>query len=200
MRGWPEIKDQILDALRALPGPEEVPRIPLQTGVPTELRLLREARPSPAVALADAARCGLGWHPLESWGVWTRPGRALLSVPLERGQDVPADAPLRLHLDCVAPPRALRVRLRLLPDGPACDFLAGDGTRFTQVLDLPPGAASIELEIDSGAEGVPLDEPGGRRVGLGLAGLLVCRPDDILARLAFLERRRCTFRPPPSPS
>lgn len=113
---------------------------------------------------------------------------------------MPADAPLRLHLDCVAPPRALRVRLRLLPDGPACDFLAGDGTRFTQVLDLPPGAASIELEIDSGAEGVPLDEPGGRRVGLGLAGLLVCRPDDILVRLAFLERRRCTFRPPPSPS
>jgi hypothetical protein len=200
LRGWPEIKVQILDALRALPEPEGVPRIPLQTGVPAELRLLREARPSLAMALADTARCGLGWHPLESWGVWTRPGRALLSVPLERGQDAPADAPLRLHLDCVAPPRSLRVRLRLLPDGPACDFLAGDGARFTHVLDLPLGASSIDLEIDSGTEGVPLDDLAGRRVGLGLAGLLVCRPDDILARLAFLERRRCTFRPPLPPS
>jgi hypothetical protein len=197
LRGWPEIKDQILDALRALPPPCEAPRPAVGVGVPAELRLLRETRPSPAMALADTARCGLGWHPLERWGVWTRPGRALLSVQLGRGAEHPADAPLRLHLDCVAPPGALRVRMRLLPDGPVDAFLAEDSERFMRVLDLPPGLASIDLEIDSGAEGVRLDGPDGRRVGLGLAGLLVCRPDDILARLEFLERRGCPFRPSP---
>ena len=87
--------------------------------------------------------------------------------------------------------------MRLLPDRPVDEFLAEDGARFMRVLDLPPGLATIDLEIDSGAEGVRLDDPDGRRVGLGLAGLLVCRPDDILARLDFLERRRGVFRASP---
>lgn len=200
LRDWGAVKDQILAALRAVPAAEDAAasaaararQLALRPGRVLALRLAGEAVPSIDMALADMARVGLGWHPLEPWGVWTRPGRARLRVPLE----APTAAPMRLQLDCVAPPQDLPVRLRLGPDGPERRLLAAAGMRFTLALDAPPGLAAIDLEIESGEPGVVLPSPDGRRVGLGLAGVLLCRPDDLAARIEFLEQRRLAFRPP----
>ena len=193
LRSWGEVKDQILAALRAVPPVAEgiTGSLTLRPGRVLALRLLGEPVPSTDMALADVVRLGLGWHPLESWGVWTRPGLARLRVPL----DAPIAVPMRLQLDCIAPPHDLPVRLRLGPHGPERRLLAEAGTRFTLVLDVPAGLDAIDLEIESAEPGVALS-PGGRRVGLGLAGLLLCRPDDLAARLEFLEQQRLAFRPP----
>jgi glycosyltransferase involved in cell wall biosynthesis len=201
LRDWGAVTDQILAALRDVPShagadavapaSRDLLRPTLRPGRPLALRLLGEPVPRVEMALADMARLGLGWHPLESWGVWTRPGRARLHLPL----DVPTSEPLRLQLDCVAPPQDLSVRLRLGPEGPEHRLLAEAGTRFTVALAAPPGLAAIDLDIDSEEPGVALSS-GGRRVGLGLAGVLLCRPDDLAARLEFLEQRRLAFQPP----
>ncbi|MBW8268656.1 glycosyltransferase [Caldovatus aquaticus] len=197
LRDWRAVKDQILAALRAVPAKEEAAalaeararQVALRPGRVLALRLAGETMPSVDMALADMARVGLGWHPLEPWGVWTRPGRAQLRLPLE----APTAAPMRLQLDCVAPPEDLTVRVRLGPGGPERRLLAPAGLRFTLTLEAPPGLAAVDLEIDSDEPGAAL--PDGRRVGLGLAALLLCRPYDLPARIAFLEQRRLPCRP-----
>jgi hypothetical protein len=68
------------------------------------------------------------------------------------------------------------------------------GQLQTLLIALPGGAGAAELsvELDSG-EGVRVpSDP--RLLGLGLSGLMLCREDDLAARLAYLEADR--FRRP----
>jgi hypothetical protein len=138
-------------------------------------------------------RDGPGWYPLDDWGVSTAAGLATLRLPLP--DDAPP-APLRLYLEMQAPRPAvpdavMEVLLRIgAPGGRATLFsvsLTG-AEAATCVFDLPaiPGPV-LEVEIDSG-EGVRALQHGeARLLGVGLRGFMLCRQDDHLARLAFLE-------------
>lgn len=199
LRGWGEVTDQILREIRLADGAEPAPparRLAVGLGAAYDLRLSDQQTPTPAMAVAEAARDGLGWHPLEDWGVWTRPGRARLRLPL--GEAGRAAGPLRLYLDCVAPPADFWFGLRATAEGASAaaalpvPVQAPARSRFTCALDVPEGAETLLVEIDNG-EGVPLGSrkaPDPRRVGIGLSGFMVCRRDDLLSRLEFLERQQ----------
>jgi len=194
LRDWGAITDQLLQELLTAERAEPVPleqRHAIRLGAPQPLRLFDESLPTLAMAAADAVRDGLGWHQLEDWGVWTRPGRATLRIPLGAA-GARAGAPLRLYLDCVAPPGDLALGIRAAPPyGPAATIEVRADSRFTCVLDPLDGAEAIEVEFDSGA-GVELaqDHPPRRSAGIGLTGFMLCRRDDLESRLEFLERTR----------
>ncbi|WP_431281338.1 glycosyltransferase [Humitalea sp. 24SJ18S-53] len=140
--------------------------------------------------LAETLRDPEGWHGVETWGCWSRPGTALLRLN-------PAGAegrPLRLLLDLRAPPGGEALvdaaadrddapgawqRLRL-PDAPTCRV----------VLEVPAGQGPITLRLDApgGAS-----RPDGREVGFGLVALTLAAADDAEARLALLEREAFTL-------
>jgi len=67
----------------------------------------------------------------------------------------------------------------------------GAGERVVCTLDLAEaGEGQAALELDC-AEGVLLGGEGPardlRRVGVGVSAVMACRPDDLAARLAWLE-------------
>jgi hypothetical protein len=142
--------------------------------------------------MADILRHGLAWHPLEPWGCWTRPGLAMLKIPLPEGS---AEVLWRVHLGCVAPPAAGGLRMRAFgADAAPGRFLAVEAEpqrRFACVLECEATEGGIIVEIDAGA-GAQIETEGGRAgraVGLGVTDVMVCRPEDLAARQDFLERQ-----------
>jgi hypothetical protein len=156
---------------------------PERRGLPASGPIWQFARAEaerPDLARADAAllREGPLWEAPESWGVRSRPGAARLSVPLPPDA---AGAALRLALALRGAERPARLVLRVAAEGlPAVEASAEleAGAAEVLLLDLPAGAR--------GAVSVLLDSP----AGVGLCSLLLCRLDDIPARLAFLEAQR----------
>jgi len=192
LRSWGEIADQIMGevlALRDGGGAGAGPRLRLEPGATCALRLAGDGSPSPAKALAETLREGLCWHPLESWGCWTRPGVARLRLKLAGG--VPAK-PMRVYLGCVAPAQEVRIGLRAYAAGspvPRFRRLAAEPhSRFTAVLEVAGRGDEILVEIDGG-EGVPTGTEDPRRLGLGITAVMACASDDLAARLDFLERQ-----------
>lgn len=198
-RGWSAVKDQVFAALRALaqrpPRPLEA-RASLALGRSYLVRRRPLARPDLDAAMADMAREGPGWYPLEEWGVWCRGGSSTLRLP------VPGEAsgtPLRLYLQTHSPPEPLAVNLRCHSRGVTIaqfEVTLQPGQHPTLMLDLPPAELDgpLEVEIDTG-EGVDLSRHGPedtRRVGPGLSGFMLCRLDDHASRLSFLEQQSLT--------
>ncbi|WP_137123788.1 glycosyltransferase family 1 protein [Roseomonas sp. HF4] len=191
LRSWAEIADQMMREASRSAAPLAAPRLALALGTTYPLRLIGGGEASRAKAVAEMVRDGLNWHPLEPWGVWTRPGlaRLRLTVPDAAGQ-----GPLRLYLGCVAPGQEVRIGLRAHGAGstpPAFLKLEAEaGSRFTCVLDVAAPGGEVVVEIDGGAgAGIGTRrKPDARRVGLGLTAVMLCRPDDLAARLDFLER------------
>jgi len=146
------------------------------------LRLLPGGVPVLAMVAADLVRDGDGWHPLEPWGVWTRPGIARLRLPLGLG----TQEPLRLHLALRGPPAAVPLTLRVGHGAPRRTVVAADAPGWL-TLDLPAEMrAELCIEIDSG-DGATLGT--GRWVGIGIIALMVCRTDDLLARADWFEQQ-----------
>ncbi|MFC3125763.1 glycosyltransferase [Pseudoroseomonas globiformis] len=195
-RSWSEIKDQTLAAVLEL---AEHPRQPLAARKTVNLgqqyrtqRLLR-TRPDVALALAEAVRDGLSWHPVEEWGVWCRSGAAILRIPLPPAA---LGTPLRLYLELRSPPVAVTIPVRCHSANAAVahfDVSLEAGGDNTFMLDLPPIAEGnlLEIELDNG-NGIDLPAlglPDPRRIGLGLRSFMLCRLDDYAARLGFLEQQ-----------
>jgi hypothetical protein len=138
------------------------------------------------MAVAEAARAGEGWHPLEDWGCWTRPGSALIRLPL------PAtfDGPLRLELALRAPGRdqvtALRLRREGGDFGPATELVLPAGSHQVAGLSAPAGPGAVEVLLESTATALLED---GRGIGVGVLALSVARADSVADRLAALEAR-----------
>ncbi|MBY0331138.1 MAG: hypothetical protein K2X49_10765, partial [Acetobacteraceae bacterium] len=100
------------------------------------------------------------------------------------------------HLLLAGPPSgAARIGVRAsLPGTPPAAFRAveiGAGERVACTLDLGPDvtdAAAIEIDC---TEGVLLGGEGAvrdlRTVGAGVLAVMACRPDDLAARVAWLE-------------
>ena len=98
---------------------------------------------------------------------------------------------------CCVGPRSGAVRIGLrasLPGFPPAPFRMlpiGAGERVACTLDLDlPGEGVAAIEIDC-AEGVLLGGEGTARdlrtVGAGVVAVMACRPDDLAARVAWLE-------------
>lgn len=195
LRSWADIADQAMRAIAARSAEAaEPPVLRAALAVIYPLRLTGGGTAERSMAMADMLRDGLAWHPLEPWGCWTREGLATLRVPLDPAQ---AQGRLRLHLGCVAPVGATEVRIRAFgaasSPGPFERVALGKGGEggFACVLDCDAAGGSVVVEIDGGAGTVIGRTKGsaGRIVGLGVTALMVCRPDDLQARLDFLERQ-----------
>lgn len=194
LRSWGDIADQMMrevSARRDAPVADPGARLPVLPGVTYPLCLTGGGRAERGKAVADLVRDGLNWHPLERWGVWTRPGiaRMRLSLPPGAGQGA-----LRLYLGCLPAGKEAAVRLRAFGLGSApprfTAVTAQGNARFTCVIGIETPGQEIVVEIDAGA-GTPLgteEKPDTRRVGLGLTSFMVCAADDLAARLDFLER------------
>ncbi|MBP0444049.1 glycosyltransferase [Roseomonas sp. SSH11] len=179
-RSWEAVLSQIGTALEAF-GQEEPPPVAERIAIPLGHRipLRRSASPVPdlSIALSDLVRDGVGWRPLEDWGAPMAEGRARLRMPLPPG----LSGLLRLHLE-----------LRGVGGGPLSFVLLADGA--------PAGAATIaEPPEGDFATAMPVEVAEGTRIldlewdaadGMGLRGLMICREDDLLARLDFLEAQR----------
>ncbi|WP_458096717.1 glycosyltransferase [Roseomonas sp. WA12] len=179
-RRWEQVLAQVLHAVHGFSGAEApgiADRLSFPLGHRLPLRRADSTRPDLAAALADSVRDGPGWRPPEDWGAALDGGPARLRLPLPPG----TSGLLRLHLEMRAEGgRSIQLALfadsapagaASIPDPPAGDFAAAIP------VDVAEGTAVLELELDAPS-------------GTGLRGLMLCRDDDLLARLDFLEGQR----------
>lgn len=190
LRSWTDIAEQVMREV--LLRHESAPAPTITPGVIHPLRLTGGGEATRRKAMADILRHGLAWHPLEPWGCWTRPGLAMLKIPLPEGS---AGGLWRVHLGCVAPPAGGGLRMRAFgADAAPGRFLALEAEpqrRFACVLECEATEGGIIVEIDAGA-GALIETEGaraGRAVGLGVTDVMICRPEDLAARQDFLERQ-----------
>jgi len=197
LRDWGAITRDVLEAIAGFAGGETAAadaRLPAPLAQAMPLRLFGRTRPDAEMALADLLRDGLGWHALEDWGCWSLPGRARLRLPLT----APVGEPLRLYLGLQTPPgRApITLRLRAMTEGGWGSLTLAPGARQTAFLDIeaaPDDAVVIEIEAAT-----PHALAGRRRgeaarsVGIGVTEVMVCRREDLAARIDFLERQHFT--------
>lgn len=195
LRSWADIADQAMREIAARHAEAAAPPVLLaQPAVVYPLRLIGGGSANRSKAMADILRDGLAWHPLEPWGCWTRDGLATLRLPVDPAV---AGETLRLHLGCVAPKGATAIRIRafgsVAAPGPFQHIMLEPGadSRFACVLDCDAQGGTVIVEIDGGMGTVIELAAGstGRVVGLGVTGVMLCRPDDLQARLDFLERQ-----------
>ncbi|MGG5888384.1 glycosyltransferase [Falsiroseomonas sp. HC035] len=192
LRAWPDVTGDLFDRLVAAPPAEEA-SLPAAPGLVLGLGEVAAPLPTAAMARADLLRAGEGWHRAEAWGCWTRPGRALLRLPVAPATDRSGDT-LRLHLMLRAPTRPQRVVLATPGVEPLVLELAA-GARAVAALELPatPGLLEIAIEADAAPASA---EPGAPEVGVGVVSIMVCAAEDLAARLAYLERQRFVWPEP----
>lgn len=192
-RPWSAVAAEVLrfaaTASLAEPPPPPLDRLRLRLGETIGLHRMPGGSPSLGMAAADAIRAGLGWHPPETWGVWTGPGPCRLRLPVEAGTP---PARLRIYLDAVAPDGAVRFAVRAFAagtaPGPFREAEAAGAERFFIILEVTAaGGDVVEVEFETPQ---PAEAPGapGRQVGIGLRHAMLCRADDWSARLDWLER------------
>ena len=183
-RSFAEAAEELLAGLLAPAAPPPpAPPLPQARHLPLGVGAAR--KPSAELAWAEAMREGLGWWWPEPDGVWTRDGIATLRLPV----DLAPGTALRVLLHLKAPPRgiALRLRLRGGEAGPWRRLEIGAAQRVACLLQGVAGPGGVAIDLDAG-DGEPLGDRAKRRVGVGLTGLMICREDDLGARLAALER------------
>ncbi len=193
LRSWTALAAALADAVASaasLPAPLD--RLPSRAGEILAPRLRPGPEPCIAAALAAALREGPCWSVPESWGCWTLPGTARLRLPVPIGTAGPVRAHLLLR---GAPAAPLRIGLRISQAGGASvpfrglEIAAGEtlACALDAVLD-PALPAMIELDCPEGVllggEGAARDI---RRVAAGVVAVMACRPDDLAARLDWLE-------------
>ncbi len=197
LRSWGDIADQVMREVAARAAASRdapAPPVLVAPSVIYPLRLTGGGVAERSKAMADVLRDGLAWHPMESWGCWTRAGLAKMRLPVDVAG---LGGRLRLYLGCVAPDGAKDIRLRAFGSASAPGAfrrIVMDGasqSRFACVLDCDADGGEIIVEIDGG-KGSAIDvteDSAGRLVGLGVTALMLCRPEDVQARLEFLERQ-----------
>ncbi|UFN47720.1 glycosyltransferase [Roseomonas sp. OT10] len=190
LRHWAVLKDEMLADLRAMAArPATTPenRLQIEPGRAYDMVQGEETQPALAVALRQMLREGPGWNLPEAWGVWSRGGTATLAVPLPAG----ASGRWRLYLDIVAPVGGgpVHVRVEALGEELAGGEVAPARGQGGCVLsfDLPEEARLLLAEIES----TPFRPAGEIRIlGAGLRRVMLCREDDLLSRLGWLEHHQ----------
>lgn len=195
LRGWGALAGQLMAeaerlAAGAAPGtppPDLLGHLPVQPGRRHRLRRLETGRPCLEMATAEAVRQGEGWHPLEAEAAWTRPGEAVLALPL--GPELAG--PLRLELELRAPaPAPRRVEVLAQREGAAppvpVPLEVPAGQPALLALEVPAGGPLLRVELLSHVP--PADQEAGH-LGIGLAGFGLARAGRLDDRLALLEER-----------
>ncbi len=192
LRSWGEVADQVMrEVLAHGTTPVRARRMELVPGETYALGLQGGGHATAAKAVSDLMRDGLNWHQREPWGVWTRPGIARLRLTLPA--DMPP-GPMRVYLGLMGPaaPVSIGVRAYGAEASPSA-FLPVPLTPYapkTCVLDIAEAGQEVLIEIDGG-KGVTLGtrkQPDARVVGAGVTCAMICRADDLAARVEFLER------------
>ncbi len=199
LRRWDDIAAQVLDLVAAAPLPgigAPVIAVPPAALAPRPGRRYRTAlpqgtEPHPDMLVLEAMR-EAGWHAMEDWGSWTRPGLNRLRLPLHR--DLRGAGMLRLCLELRSPPAGARCRVRLWQEGaeevPFRPLRLVPAVAHNALLRvMPDGEGDLLLDIDS----LDAARPGGddrRAVGIGLQALMLCAEDDLASRLHYLEARQ----------
>ncbi|MBU8538269.1 glycosyltransferase [Falsiroseomonas tokyonensis] len=190
LRAWKQVTDDLLSRLSTAPPAAPPAPPPAVFGTVHRLAEIAAPLPDPAMALADLLRAGEGWYRAEAWGCWTRPGRALLHLPVAASQA----GTLRLHLMLRAPARSQRVTLATPGAEPMVLELAAGG-RAVAALEVPAQGEVLELAIE--ADAAPeTSSPQAREVGVGVISVMACAAEDLAARLAYLERQRFVWPEP----
>jgi glycosyltransferase involved in cell wall biosynthesis len=193
LRSWPAVADQLLGRLFATPLTPPGPPVPAPLGLVQPLGIPQAPRPEPAMALADLLRAGPFWHPPETFGCWTKPGRAILRLT----HPAPPGTALRLLATLRAPSAGGRVVLRAGGGQPLALEMAPAGT-LTAALDVMAEGPSLELAIEAApaaAAGATPEAPL-RQVGVGVISVMLCAREDLAARLDYLERQRFAWPVP----
>ncbi|MFC3125381.1 glycosyltransferase [Pseudoroseomonas globiformis] len=188
LRSWPAVAAQLLaEAERLAKQAGDLPHLPLAAARWHGMRRMAAGRPSLAMAVAEAVREGDGWHPLEDWGVWTRPGAATLSLPLDSDHE----GPLRLELELCGAKQDQVVELHAQrapePEAPPVIVEVAAGEKRLVAVEIPAGGPLLRLEILCRD---PRPDSSGRPVGIGLVSFAfaaMAREDE---RLSLLEARR----------
>jgi glycosyltransferase involved in cell wall biosynthesis len=128
---------------------------------------------SPAMVWPELLRDGGGWHTPETWGCWTRPGTARLRLPLP--EDFAGRLRLHVALRGAATDRSVTLRLGR---GARHVVEVGAGARQVIALDIARAEGAIAIALD-----VATDDG----IGIGIIALMACAPDDLAARVGFLE-------------
>jgi glycosyltransferase involved in cell wall biosynthesis len=177
-RPWQAVSDGLMARLSRTEGAVPPPGAP-PLAVIHRLAAIEARRPEPSMFWADRLREGGGWHAAEAWGCWTRPGRAVLRLPV----DVPEGTVLRLHLALrAAAPGRVVIRL---DGGEARVMEMAEGARPTAAFEAVTAGPAVTIAIEAGAA-----EHEGRPVGVGVTAVMACEAGDVAARLEFLERLR----------
>ena len=179
-RRWEAVLGQVnaaLDAFARAEPPPVTDRLAVPLGHRITLRRVDALVPDLAIALSDMVRDGPGWRAQEDWGTPLAGGTARLRLPLPPG----ADGMLRLHLELRGEggqPIGFTLFADSLPAGAARITAPPPGDFATAMpIEVAEGTRLLDLEIDAPE-------------GTGLRGLMLCRDDDLLARLDFLEAQR----------
>jgi hypothetical protein len=180
LRSWRTIAAELVETLRAVPPGASSALPPPPLGTVHGLGESAATQPSPAMLWSEMLREGGGWHAAEDWGCWTRPGRALVRLPLPL-----RDGPLRLHLALRGTEAPREVSLRL-GRGARQVVQVAPGARPVMVLDLPEPGRLAEIVL----EALPGEEDAAPDLGIGVIAVMACAPEDLAARLGFLERLR----------
>lgn len=188
-RSWSAIKDQVLDATRGLarqPGPEAGRRAPIELARRYAVRRSMLDRPDLHLASAAATLSGAGWHALSEEGAWAGNAAVGLRLPLAPAG---SDAALRLYLELKPAPGCGLPALLCATGAVTRRFTIepGPGEQVTVMLDLPETRDGGLLEVEFETEAVAED---GR--SFCLLGFMICRADDLAARLAYLESQSHT--------
>ncbi len=192
LRSWGQVTDDLLARLAEAPPAKTSTPLDAPLGAVHRLAEIAAPLPSREMALADLLRAGEGWHGAAAWGCWTRPGRALLRLPLPPS----AKGTLRVHLMLQAPAQTQRVTLTTLGTEPLVLDLAAEA-RAVAALEVPVGGNGQVLELSIEAEAASESaEPGAREVGIGVVSVMACAAEDLGARLAYLERQRFIWPEP----
>jgi glycosyltransferase involved in cell wall biosynthesis len=184
LRPWTEVAEDLLAAARRLAGTErELPPVPLSRCIALGHGELSD--PASRLAWAEAVQEGGGWHPAEAWGAWTRPGRAMLRLP------VASEEPIRVALSLRPPPGAQGlVRLTLSRAGAAPATVERRAADIGEsALEIGAGGPELRLALES-EPGTPL--PGEEpviAVGAGVESVAVMRGQSPADRIAYLEAR-----------
>ncbi|MCQ4160503.1 glycosyltransferase, partial [Roseomonas sp. GC11] len=110
-RDWAAVADRFLTEAARLAATAPPPPAPCPApGLPHPLARLEGEAPGLPMALAEALRDGEGWHPLEAWGCWTRPGPARLCLELPPGMEGALEVQIGLRA-----PEGAAVEADLLP-------------------------------------------------------------------------------------
>ncbi|MDT6962828.1 glycosyltransferase [Cupriavidus sp. SZY C1] len=193
-RTWQQLGDQIAQAVHRWQGGigDAQPAAPAPTLAAGRFYPMAAPRRLPlaqGTVVTESLRAGDGWHGVEDWGCWSRPGDSRLAMRLA---DDLADARVRVYL-CVRglPSRATQYRLEC-GDGPRSEGRLDAGReRWIAIdVDAPPPGQPLELSLHADVHeslGETTQGADARVIGPAVLGVYVCAADDTAARLRLVE-------------